>query len=93
MHINNLTALTAEEQDKVSAIMRNFDFHSVKRAMTKMNWKWGKEVPSLYEIISTAESLLVNAIQTLNTIETGGFTASYKDALVSLTFNIESKKA
>ena len=105
MHINDLTALTVEEQDKIFTIMRSFDFHSVKRAMTKMNWKWGDAIPSLYDLMSAAESLMINAVQTLNIMEIGGFRATYKDAEIgglratyknaeiSLSFNIERKEA
>lgn len=98
MHLNNVTYITINDRDRVSRIMREFDFADVKIAMHKMDWRWGNEVPSLYDLMHTAETLLIEAIQSMHIVEMGGFSASFRqvgegDPELSLTFNIESKVA
>lgn len=76
--------------------MRTFDFGEVLRVMEATEWKWGLEIPTLYDLMLTAESLLIDCIGRFSEIDTGGFYASYiqrgeGDCVLILRFVIEEK--
>jgi len=93
MHINIISSLSLEERDKLSKVMREFNFCEILRCMKKVNWKWGVKVPTLYELMSEAEKLLIEALNTLRIYESGGFRAEYKNNVLSLSFNIDYKES
>ena len=94
MHINELKQLNDWQRSKVHAIMRNFDFVEVCRVMELTDHKWSEgNVPSLYEVMSTAEEILAQSVQEGIQVETGGFIANFKEDCLSLTFNIERQEA
>jgi hypothetical protein len=45
----------------IKDIMVEFDFDKVERAMEALNWKWRGEIPTIYDLRETAESLLRGA--------------------------------
>ena len=45
----------------IKDIMDEFDFDQVERAMEALNWRWRGEIPTIYDLRETAESLLRGA--------------------------------
>lgn len=75
----------------IKDIMANFDFAEVHRVMQSLDWQWQyKGVPSLYEIMKSAETLLIDAYNKTTTVAQGGFMASMENDSLSLSFVLES---
>jgi hypothetical protein len=49
--------------DMIKDILNEFDFDRVYEAMDALDWKWRGEIPSLYDLRETAESLLRGAAE------------------------------
>lgn len=90
--------LTEREQEAIDNIMDYFEFDKVLKTMIALNWKWVKEdhkslveleIPSIERIRREARRLLTNAIETKNSIGTGGFEAEYYNGGLSLKFVVE----
>jgi hypothetical protein len=47
----------------IKDILNEFDFDRVYEAMDALDWKWRGEIPSLYDLRETAESLLRGAAE------------------------------
>jgi len=45
----------------IKDILNEFDFDQVERAMEALNWRWRGEIPTIYDLRETAESLLRGA--------------------------------
>ena len=78
----------------IKDIMNDFDFVKVHKVMKALNWEWQDDgVPNLYNIMKTAEGLLIEAFDGKGTFATGGFVASMNDDVLSLSFNLEEGEA
>ena len=85
-------------QEQIDAILDNFDFESVRKAMVALNWTWvtssqDDHIPSIAEARACARNLLneVSKSREKETcIGTGGFMASKEYGnLLSLRFSID----
>jgi hypothetical protein len=75
----------------IKDIMADFDFAQVHRVMQSLDWQWQyKGVPSLYEIMKSAEKLLIDAYNKTTTVSCGGFTAKMENGSLELSFILES---
>lgn len=76
---------------QIVAIMDNFDFNRVQRAMVALDWKWvdgdGHKyaIPSIERLKSRAYELLIDVIDS-QMISCGGFVARNTDGHLSLEF-------
>jgi hypothetical protein len=85
--------------NQVDEIMDSFDFRQVASVMEHLNWTWkdSKIPPDEYEIRREARSLMRMAIQSGESVSTGGFIARLhcgeengdKWARIDLAFAIE----
>jgi hypothetical protein len=75
----------------IKDIMDEFDFAQVHRVMQSLDWQWQyKGVPSLNEIMKSAEKLLIDAYNKTTTVSCGGFTAKMENGSLSLSFVLET---
>lgn len=85
-------------------VLNGFNFRKVQDVMRTTNWKWAcsngeYEIPSLYEMIKTAERLLRTIIKNygrgkFTSLCNGGFRASLdEDDFLTLEFIAESSGA
>jgi hypothetical protein len=47
----------------IKDIMDEFDFDVVERAMDALDWKWGGETPTIYDLREKAERLLRGSVE------------------------------
>ena len=74
--------LNDDDDAKIKSILNHFDFHTVKKVMDVLNWKWASSkngVPDIDEIRKLATRLLIDACVEKTNISTGGFRAVYDD--------------
>jgi hypothetical protein len=72
----------------IKEIMDEFDFDRVYEAMDALDWKWRGEIPSLYDLRETAESLLRGAAKS----RLGDFKDAHHDvAIINATGGFEAK--
>lgn len=65
-----------DKQKIIETALKSFDFEKVYKVMTFLDWGWPNCVPSISEIIETAEFLLDRVIDgEYATTSTGGLTA------------------
>ena len=90
-----------ELEQKVSDIMRSFNFESVLKHMQDTDWKWymggGRmAVPDMEYLRVTARGLLIRAIYDkaeVTNVGTGGFTAYKLPWGMQLTFQLQNTHA
>lgn len=86
-------------ETKIEFILKHFNFNNVRLVMEALNWTWNKNtnVPSHYELIETAKTLLKDAVECKGTASTGGFEATYYEdggkAELSLAFIAENENS
>jgi hypothetical protein len=74
--------------DMIKDILNEFDFDRVYEAMDALDWKWRGEIPSLYDLRETAESLLRGAAKS----RLGDFKDAHHDvAIINATGGFEAK--
>ena len=78
--------LTEKQQEVIDEIMDNFDFEKVHKAMTALDWKWGKGIPDVWELKKSARRLLKTSIEENTCIGTGGFLVDKDGDYISLKF-------
>ena len=92
------------QEKMIMDVLDNFNFRKVHDVMGITNWKWAcrngnLEIPSLYEMIKTAEELLRTIIKNYgqgkhSSICNGGFKASLDEGdFLTLEFIAESSGA
>lgn len=88
-----------EKERRIEEVLDNFDFQKVLKVMRLLNWKWATKngdlkVPSLYQIMSTANMLLNDVVHYIGTnghkeASCGGLKASVNaKGDLSLSFEI-----
>lgn len=85
--------------NQVDEIMDSFDFRQVESVMKHLNWTWkdSKTPPDEYQIRKEARNIMRAAIQSGDSVSTGGFIAGVhcgeengeKWATIDLVFAIE----
>ena len=74
--------------DMIKDILNEFDFDRVYEAMDALDWKWRGEIPSLYDLRETAESLLRGAAEN----RLGRFKDTHHDvAIINATGGFEAR--
>ncbi len=89
-----------QRQAMIAEVMENFDFETVHRVMTQLDWQWAiehgeKAVPSVYRLMKQAEQLLTDVAKyddrQHHEFATGGLRAIFsEDEDLELRFEIES---
>jgi hypothetical protein len=80
--------LVKDLEHMIKEIMDEFDFDRVERAMEALDWKWRGEIPTLYDLRETAESLLRGAAKSrLNDFKD----AHHDTAIINGTGGFEAK--
>lgn len=82
------------EIDRVSRIIKNFDFFKVHQYMKQVDWKWRDDVPTIEELQLTATRLLIEASedpQDVVSMGTGGFRVYKLPWGLELVFAMERK--
>jgi hypothetical protein len=80
--------LVKDLEHMIKEIMDEFDFDRVYEAMDALDWKWRGEIPSLYDLRETAESLLRGAAKS----RLGDFKDAHHDvAIINATGGFEAK--
>ena len=86
-------------EDKIRAIMRDFDFVRVREIMVATNWKWTQNgriaIPTKQEMRSTARKLLADVAKMPDNscAMTGGFCADRLGDWLQLSFVVTSADA
>lgn len=96
--------MTNITQSQVDYIMENFDFEKVHRTMVALDWKWLGQVPTLEQIRTQAQDLMMEFIDNPVDIDgerfisrgTGGFMVRLLGtdySAISLEFAVETRYA
>lgn len=96
--------MTNITQSQVDYIMENFDFERVHRVMVSLDWKWLGLIPTLEQIKTQAQDLMMEFIDNSVDIDgerfisrgTGGFMARLSGtdySTLSLEFAVETRYA
>jgi len=77
-------SFTHNKQNAINYCLNTFNFERVHKVMTYVDWKWatpdGYQVPTLTQLILSAQTRLNDAWNTKLTVESGGLRAVYVDA-------------
>lgn len=84
-----------DDEDKarlVKDVIDNFDFQTVDKVMTALDWKWWGKKPSIRQMQRDAEEFLYHVLNNDNCISygSGGFMAYRYEDSISLAFIVDT---
>ena len=84
--------MTYSDELHIDYIIDHFNFKKVKKHMDSANWTWGfnNNVPSIFELKSSALNLLMNAVDEESGywVESGGFCVMKCGDYLKLNFSV-----